>query len=455
VKKLVFFIVILLVLAGGSYSLYKRYVVSSDSSRDKIPFTKVQKGPFSVSVSSIGILDAAVKKNVTAGFSGKIVKIITEGTFVNKDDSVIWMDTSDYEDDMKELEVEVELAKANLLQKEESLRLTISKQKLSMESEEAKVEFQDLKLKDSRNNYENQKILVEKNLVAKSAEDSARISLLQSELSFKQAKISLKKLKEDQVSDIKIKQSDVDKSKVDLERQENKLEEVQDKIEKAVLKAAGKGNVTYSVIWKGGKMGKIAEGDQIWRRATLMEIPDPATMQTLIPISEIDVGKIEIGQLAEITVDAIPGESFPGKVDFKGVVPISESRSFFRGGSSSGPKGKEFEVRVKLDEPDERFRQGMTARARIFIKQIDETIYASQESVFGKGSNRHVFVKKNSSYEEVLVECGASNDNYIVLKKGCSAGDFLLLRDPSKKIEKIGALEGMKKKSKSMMGPGK
>jgi multidrug efflux pump subunit AcrA (membrane-fusion protein) len=391
---------------------------------------------------------------VTSFFSGKIVKIIPEGTFVKEDDPVIWMDTSEFEDQRKEYEVEVELAKASLEQKKESLVLTKTINELSLKSELAKLEFQELKVEDAKINYENQRILVERNLAAKSVEDEARIALLQAELALKQAQIALKKLIEDQASDEKIKKSEVERANVELEREENKLKEVLDKIEKAVLKSNGQGNVSYSVIWKGGKMGKISEGDQIWRRATLMEIPDPATMQALIPISEIDVGKIEVEQKADVKVDAIPDEVFSGTVETKSVVPITDSRPFWAGGGSSGPAGKEFEVRIKLDKPQEKFRQGMTVKATIFINKFDEAIFVPQEAVFNEDDKHYLFVKEDGGHQKRNIKVGPANDNYIIVEEGVEEGEIVLLRNPTKEIERIGELDKIRKRPKSVMKPG-
>lgn len=443
--KNIIIIIILFIILGGAFFTYNQIIKHRLSPVVNIPTATVKNGPFEITISTIGTLDAAVKKNVTSEFGGKIIKLIPEGTYVKERDPVIWIDTSDFDDQKKDLQVEVDLAKTKLDQKEETLRLTRLKNDLSLKGQTAKVEFQDLKLKDAKLNYEKQKILVEKNLVAKSALDDAQIAFLQAELTLKQEQINLKKLIEDQKSDVKIKESDVEIAKVELERQKKKLDDVLEKIEKSVIKANGQGHISYAITWKGNKMGKIAEGDQTWRRSTLMEIPDPATMQAVIPISEIDIGKIIVGQSAEITVDALPSQVFKGKVETKGVVPISNAEFFFGGGGGGTPRGKEFEVRIKLEKPDEKFRQGMTSRVRVFINKISDALYIPQESVFGEKENRYIFVKKGTGYEKRNVKIGDTNENHIVAVKGLSEGETVLLRDPTKKIERIGTIEEIKK----------
>lgn len=453
-KKNLLIIVMVLILAGGGYALYSRYIAASLSQISNVPVAQVQKGQFDISLSCIGILDASVKKNIASAVSGKIVKIIPEGTNVKEGDSVIWMDTSELEEEKEESEMEVKIAKTNLEQKMQAYEISKIKNELTVKAEKAKVEFQELKKEDARINYEKQKYLVSQNLTAKSAEDEARIAMLQAELSLKQAQINLRKLIEEQASDVKIRKNDVEKAKIELERQENKLNDVLDNIEKAILKADGPGNVTYGIIWKGGKMGKIAEGDQVWRRASLMEIPDPTSMETLVPINEIDVGKIEVGQKAQIKVDSIPDQIFAGQVCSKSVVPISDNPSFFRV-SGGAPKGKEFEVRIKFDNVNEKFRQGMTARATIFIDRLEDVLYVPQESLLKEKDEVFVFVKTDGSYEKRPVKTGSANDNHIVIEGDFKEGDSVLLRDPTKKIERVGVLVGPAQGYKPAIGQGK
>lgn len=442
--KKIIIIIILFIIVGGAFFTYNQIIKRGLSPIANIPTATVKKGPFEITISTIGTLDAAVKKNVTSDFGGKIIKLIPEGTYVKEGDPVVWMDTTDFDDQKKDLKVEVDLAKTKLNQKEETLRLTKLKNDLSLNGQMAKVEFQDLKLKDAKLNYDKQKILVEKNLVARSALDDAQISFLQAELTLKQEQINLKKLVEDQKSDVKIKESDVESAKVDLERQKKKLDDVLEKIEKSVIKANGQGHISYAITWKGNKMGKIAEGDQTWRRSTLMEIPDPATMQAVIPISEIDIGKIIVGQSAETTVDALPSQVFKGKVETKSVVPISNAEFYFGGGGGT-PRGKEFEVRIKMEKPDEKFRQGMTSRVRVLINKTTDTLYIPQESIFGEKENRYIFVKKGTGYEKRNVKLGDTNENHIIAVNCLSEGEIVLLRDPTKKIERIGTIEEIKK----------
>jgi HlyD family secretion protein len=299
-------------------------------------------------------------------------------------------------------------------------------------------------LQDAQIQYETQKVLVEKNLAARSTLDEARIALLQAELSLKDAEINLKKLREDQGSDIKIKTSEIESARVDVERNQRRYDETKQKIEDAIVKAPGQGNVSYLTIWKSGKTGKVAEGDQVWQRYNVLEIPDSSSMYAIVPVNEIDISTVKPEQKALVSVDALPGTEFKGVVESKGVVPISDSaRLPFFGGSATS-SAKEFEVKIKIEDSDPKLRQGMTATAKIIINQNDDSLYVPQEAVF-KENDREISFKKNSTgYDTVQVKTGLSNSNYVCITDGLKEGDEVLLRDPRKSIEKIGLLEDLK-----------
>jgi HlyD family secretion protein len=439
-------IAILLIVAGilgviVNFTLLSKPLAKSTD----VPAFKVKRGEFAQTLSTIGVLQAASSKVVSSPFNGKVVKIVLEGTLVKEGEPVLWMETTDLETQLKDLEADLQLAKMSQFQKEENFRLQKTKNSLALQAEESKVEFEKLKLKDAQIKYDTQKVLVERNLAARSTLDEARIAFLQAELTLKDAEISLKKLRQDQESDIKIKTAEIDSTRVEVERNQRRYDETKQKLADAIVKAPGQGNVAYLPIWKSGKMGKIAEGDQVWQRYNVLEIPDSSSMFAIVPVNEIDISMVKPGQQASVRIDAFPETEFKGAVESKGVVPISDSTRFPFSGGGTTSTAKEFEVKVKLQDIDPKLRQGMTASAKITIDASENVLYVPQEAVFKEeGDAKICFKKTGSGYEIVKVKTGLSNDNYTCIEEGLNEGDEVLLRDPRKNIEKIGLLEELK-----------
>jgi multidrug efflux pump subunit AcrA (membrane-fusion protein) len=68
--KKIIIIIILIIIVGGAFFTYNQIIKRGLSPIANIPTATVKKGPFEITISTIGTLDAAVKKNVTSDFGG-------------------------------------------------------------------------------------------------------------------------------------------------------------------------------------------------------------------------------------------------------------------------------------------------------------------------------------------------------------------------------------------------
>ena len=442
-KRIWLIVIFVMLVLGGvlTRQIMVRPLLDPSSS---IPRVAAVKQDMRVALISIGVLQAGSSRVITAPYSGKIVKLAPEGSFVKEGDPVAWLETTELEDSLKDFEVQLGLAKAQLTQKEEDYKLALVKNDLDFKASLAGLEFKNLRNEDAKVKYRNQEVLVEKNLAARNTLDEAKLNFLQSELQLKQAEIELKKLKENQASDVRIQIAEIDKAKANLESYQSKVDKWKKRVEDAVIKATGSGNISYMVTWKSDRMGKIAEGDQVWQRSGLIEIPDSSTMLAVVPINEIEIAKVEVGQKSIVKLDAIPDVKFPAVVERKAIVPMTdESRFFFSPGSDRGVK--EFEVAVKLDAKDDRLRQGMTATVEITVGQEDNALIVPQEAVFHRNEKNLVYVAPTGDGKPVEreVKTGLTDSNHVAITDGLTTGEMVLLRDPTQPMDKIGVVEGM------------
>jgi HlyD family secretion protein len=82
-------------------------------------------------------------------------------------------------------------------------------------------------------------------------------------------------------------------------------------------------------------------------------------IQAEIEVDETNVPNVQIGQLAKITIDAIPDKSFKGHVSEIGNSPIQAAAG------STGTQATNFKVKVVLDEDVPEVRPGFTCTADI------------------------------------------------------------------------------------------
>jgi HlyD family secretion protein len=92
---------------------------------------------------------------------------------------------------------------------------------------------------------------------------------------------------------------------------------------------------------------------------------------------------------------------------------------------------KVFDVVVDVDDADPRLRPGLSANASILIDELKTVTYAPVEAVFNDEGKTVAYVRRGRGTRKVAVECGASNDRYVVIRSGLKAGDKVCLGQPS------------------------
>ena len=92
-----------------------------------------------------------------------------------------------------------------------------------------------------------------------------------------------------------------------------------------------------------------------------MSLHDPAAIWVETNIRETDIGRLRVGQLVRVAVDAYPGEAFQGRVERIGHAANSQYALLTRL-NESGTFTKvtqRLEVQIAVDGNDGRLRPGM------------------------------------------------------------------------------------------------
>ena len=93
--------------------------------------------------------------------------------------------------------------------------------------------------------------------------------------------------------------------------------------------------------------------------SNLLTVADMSIVRAEIQVDETDIPNVKIGQPAKVTIDAIPDQTFTGKVTELGNSPIQAT------GASATTRATDFKVVVTLDKEIKGVRPGFTASAAI------------------------------------------------------------------------------------------
>lgn len=141
------------------------------------------------------------------------------------------------------------------------------------------------------------------------------------------------------------------------------LTRVNDVLSKTVYTAPFDGVVTNLPVHEGET---VVMGIQNAPGSTLMTVADMKVITAEVRVDETDIVNVAIGSPAEVTIDAIPGQTFKGKVTEIGDNAIIRSTGVSTSQSTVGSQeAKDFKVVITLEKPPDTLRPGLSATAKI------------------------------------------------------------------------------------------
>src|SRR5438067_6408198 len=110
----------------------------------------------------------------------------------------------------------------------------------------------------------------------------------------------------------------------------------------------------------------VVPGMQNANGSFIMTLSDMSVVTAEVKVDETDIVNVRMGQDADITIDAVPGKTFHGKVTEIGSQAVLRSSGLATTQSTtSTQEAKDFKVVVTLDSPPDNLRPGLSATAKI------------------------------------------------------------------------------------------
>ncbi len=361
-------------------------------------------GDFVIDINQSGELYAV--KSVSVGVPAKVrgslrvVALAEDGTMVQKGDFLVQFDTAEASQELEDRRNEYESALADLASLQASNRSTMAQLNTAFETEQ--YSFEQAKLRYEQMKYE-----------ALSKQREQELSLKKATLSLEQAQ---RKIESQEI----INKADLTKTNLKVRQARLRYEQKAQELNDLTLRAPIDGMVVLQEIWGANGRAKVKVGDSPYRGQTLVEIPDLATMMVKAKVNEVFISQVHPDQQAILSVDALPGQQFYGKVLRVATLASRESDSEI----------KTFDVEILIDGADGRLRPGMTAQCQIITDRIKDKLFVPLESVVHKDDTTVVYIKKGG-FKRREVQIGAKNSDFIVIEKGLKQGDLVALRDPT------------------------
>lgn len=208
-------------------------------------------------------------------------------------------------------------------------------------------------------------------------------------------------------------------AEIALKNAKNSLSTVEKQLENYYITSP----ITGTVAYKNNKLGDIISNFQSTTSKVMVTVVDSSVKKFEMQVDELDIAKVKVGQEVIITIDALDGKEYFGKV--ANINTIGQAVA----GITS------YTVTVELENAPEIYA-GMNVDADIQITSVPNVLRVPLSAVRkGNVVYRKAAIETHQDedasvpvgYEKVKVEIGQNNSDYIEIISGLEEGDVVLI----------------------------
>src|SRR5437867_474999 len=155
----------------------------------------------------------------------------------------------------------------------------------------------------------------------------------------------------------------LDQTRSQINQNKAVLVRAKDVLRKTTYTSPINGIVSYLPV----RLGEyVVPGIQNSNGSFLMTLSDMSVVTAEVKVDETDIVNVRMGLDADVTIDAVPGKTFHGKVTEIGSQAVLRSSGLATTQTTtSTQEAKDFKVVVTLDSPPENLRPGLSTTAKI------------------------------------------------------------------------------------------
>jgi HlyD family secretion protein len=383
-----------------------------------IPTTRVQRGTLELDINTPGEMrtpHSAMLVAPSVNGTLQIVHLARTGTQVKSGDVVVEFDPSEQEYNLEQSRSQLAEAEQQIVKAKAEADVKAAQDKVALLK--ARFDVRRAELEVSRNE-----------LVS---EIDARKNLLDLE----EAKRRLEQLQQDVNSRLASNTAAI--ALLEEKRQTALLgmKQAQRNIDNMKVKASMDGlvsireNMDSGMAFYGMNLPEYREGDLVYPGRFLAEVLDLKQMEVMAKVYESDRSNLNVGQVAEVRLDADPQAFVQAKVKS---IAGSASRN------DMGPNAiGRFEVLFSLANRSSNFRPGASAQVLVRGNQLKNQLYLPTQCVFDKEGNQVIYVKHGGGFEATPVKIKFRTENRVAME-GIAEGTEVALVNPEEELKKQG-----------------
>ena len=156
----------------------------------------------------------------------------------------------------------------------------------------------------------------------------------------------------------------------------------------------------------------VSVGDYVKEGADMVNIEavDPLKVDFRVP--EIYLSQVRVGQSLQLTLDAMPGKNYEGKVF--AINPLIDAA------------GRAVVIRAQVKNQDATLRPGMFTRVRLLTREVQDALVVPEQAIVPQGDEWYVYRVTDGKAQRTKVEIGQRRDGKTEILKGLQDNDVVV-----------------------------
>ncbi len=254
-----------------------------------------------------GTVEAATISNLAFQVGGKVARgLVTEGQKVEKDQVLAELDRAEFEAARDQARANLE--RSERTQGQLAAQLEISRKTLPDDVVRAEASLASARdvLAEAKSNKERYDQLYARQVVSKKEWEGVTVTYDTARARFSEAEAMLRQARSN-LGRIGVTEREVEAARAQVAASKAALEQARIQFDRSQLRAPFPGIVTSK---------NIEPGEAVTATRQAITLSDLSSVKIKIYVGETEIGKVRLGQKADVKVDSLPGKTFEGTVTF-------------------------------------------------------------------------------------------------------------------------------------------
>lgn len=375
-KNLIIGVVLILIVIGCASIFGKNKKVEGKQEVKNVKVEKVAVGSISTEVEYASKLSPVQEIQIFPKLGGKVAGVNVDiGDKVTAGQTLFTLDTAELQAQLQAQQAALDASNANLERTSDS---GLAQQISQAEQAVSKIGIQYNNIKD---NYEKLQKLYAAGAISKKELDDVKAQYDSASVDLNTAEENLNLLQE------KIGPQSTKAAAAQVSQAQAGVNAAQVQLNNATVTSPISGVVSAKDV----KVGQLASG-----QSGSVTIIDSSSFVADINVPDKIIGKIQIGQSVQVSINALEDKKVSGVIDK--ISPNSNS------------KDNSYLVKVKIDNSNDELKAGMFAKVSLPAESKDNILTVPNEAIKMENNVNYLYVADNGKVKKVSINIGISNN---------------------------------------------